>query len=164
MLAVLILYGSLCIGRQGHNGDRACLLNLLPSLGADAELLGNLGGCGALAQQLLPAGMQIPPGGRHLDRKARITQIVHDLAVGVGASVGAKRATAGGIEALGGLEQSDDCHLAQILERVDGASGEVAGDRVGQIEVLQRQGVGGRTPLCQEDDASPSRPLQPQEA
>ena len=88
--------------------------------------------------------MQIPPGGRHLDREARITQVVHDLAVGVGAAVGAKGAATGGIEALGGLEQADDRHLAQILERMDGTAGEVARDRVGQIEVLQRQGVGGR--------------------
>ena len=50
----------------------------------------------ALSQQLLSTGVEIPPGGRRLDRKAVVPQVVGDLAIGVGAGVGAKRAAIAG--------------------------------------------------------------------
>ena len=95
-------------------------------------------------QQLLPAGVEVAPGGRHLDGKAVVPQVVGNLAVGVGAGVGAKRAPTRTIEAGGGLEQADHRELTQIIKGMGRAPGEVAGDLVGQLELLQRQGVGWR--------------------
>ena len=96
-----------------------------------------------LPQQLLTTGVGVPPGGRHLDRKTMVPQVVGDLSVGVGAGVGAKRAPARAIEASRRLEQPDHRELAQIIEGMGGAPGEVAGDLVRKIKVGQRQGVGG---------------------
>ena len=99
-------------------------------------------GSQTLSQQLLPTGVEIPPGRRHLDRKAMVPQIVGDLTVGVGARVGPKRAPTSPVEASRRLEQSDHRELAQIIEGMGGATGEVAGDLVRQVQVGQGQGMG----------------------
>ena len=46
--------------------------------------LGQLARREALAQELLPAGMQVPPGGWHLDGEPRVPQEVNYFAVGIG--------------------------------------------------------------------------------
>jgi len=93
-------------------------------------------------QQLLPTGVEVTPGRRNLDRKAMVPQVVGDFAVGIGAGVGTKRTPTRAIEASRRLEQADHRKLAQIIEGMGGAPGEVAGDLVRQIQVRQRQGMG----------------------
>lgn len=88
--------------------------------------------------ELLATGVEIPTGRRHLDRKSVIPQVVGDLAVGEAAGVGAKRVPARSIEAARRRKQTDHRELAQVIEGMGGAAGEVAGDLVGEIEMRQR--------------------------
>ena len=85
--------------------------------------------------------MDFPPRRRHLQQEAVVPQEVHDLAVGVRASVGPERSPRGFVAARR-LDQPDHRQLEQVLLRVDGAPGKVAGDLLRQVHVLQRQGIG----------------------
>ena len=96
-----------------------------------------------IPQHLLPTGIEVTPGRRLLDRKSMVPQVVGDFAVGVGAGVGPERSSARVIKTSRRLEQTDHCELAQIIEGMGGAPVEVAGDLVRQIQVPQRQGMGG---------------------
>jgi len=133
------------------SGGRATMVNEQASwISSQRSLLrprrwGDVGRWGALVQELLAAGVLIPPGGRHLDDKAAVAQVVDHLAVGVGAGIGPEGPALARAVALSGLEQADDRHLAQVLQGVDGAASEVAGDRIRQIQVLQGKGMGGST-------------------
>jgi len=100
-------------------------------------------GSQSLPLHLLAPGVEVPPGRRHLDRKAVVPQVVGDLAVGVGAGVGPKRTPTRAIEASRRLQQADYRELTQIIEGMGSAAGKVAGDLLCQIQVGQRQGVGG---------------------
>lgn len=91
--------------------------------------------------KILTIGKKIPPRGRHLDRITMVPQAVGDLAVGIGAGKRLKRASADAIEASSGLKQADHRHMTQVIKRVGGAAGEVAGDLVCQNLVGQCQGV-----------------------
>ena len=105
--------------------------------------MGTSSGDSPSCQELLAAGVEIPPGRRQLDRKAVIPQEVGDLAVGEAAGVGAKRAPARSIEAAHRFKQTDHRESAQVIEGMGGAAGKVAGDLVGEIEMRQRQGMYG---------------------
>lgn len=64
-----------------------------------------------------------------------VSQVVGDLAVGIGAGIGPKRPPTRAIEASSGLQQADHRDLAQVIKGMGGAAREVAGDLVGQIQV-----------------------------
>ena len=91
----------------------------------------------SLPQQLMPAGVEIPPGWRHLDRVAVIAQILGDLPIVKGAAVRSKLPPTGAVKAQRCLEQPDHHQLAKVLIGVAGTPSGFAGDLVGQITVRE---------------------------
>jgi hypothetical protein len=142
--------------RQRHNPHCAGGADLLPPLRRHPQPLWQLSWRATLPQELLSTGKGVPPGRRHLDRKAVVPQVVGDLAVGIGAGIGPKRAAARAIEASSGLEQADHRDLAQVIKGMGGAAGEVSGNFVGQVQVRQRQGVNGGVGVARPLAAGPA--------
>lgn len=75
--------------RKGHRDHphRAGRCDFGPALWREPELLRHLGWSQSLAQQLLPAGMQLAPAARHGNQEPLIAQVVGDLPVHVGPGV-----------------------------------------------------------------------------
>ena len=128
---------------QRHHSHVASPTNLPPPLRPNPQPPRHLRSLHPLPQQLLPTGIEIPPGRRHLDRIAVVTQVMGDLTVGKGAPLGPELSPTAAVKAQSRLQQPDHCQLAQVVKWMAGAPGEVACDPVGQIPMGQGQGMGG---------------------
>ena len=121
----------------------ASLHDLPPPLRTDPQTFRDLHRSGPQPQQLLPPRMQLPPGGGHLDQEALVAKVVIHLPVGIGAGIGPERSTLRR-EAPGGLEDAEHGDLLQVFPWVAGTARDVGRHGLGDVAVLQRQGIGSR--------------------
>lgn len=86
--------------------------------------------------------MQLSPAGRYLDQEALIPQVVVHLAVGVCAGIGPKGSPLRCITPCG-LQDAEHGDLLQVFLGMAGAARDIAGHGLGDVAVLERQGIGG---------------------